>query len=42
MKIVAADSGASILNDKFEPITVVAAVSILAEPPLQNGRLISG
>ena len=33
MRIVAADSGAAILNDKFEPVKVVAAVSILAEPP---------
>jgi len=33
LRIVAADSGAAILNDKFEPVTVVAAVAILAEPP---------
>ena len=32
MRIVAADSGAAILNDKFEPVTVVAAVAILTEP----------
>jgi hypothetical protein len=36
LRIVAADSGAAILNDKFEPITVVAAVSILAEPPYKT------
>jgi len=33
LRIVAADSGAAILNDKFEPVTVVAAVAILTEPP---------
>ena len=33
MRIVAADSGAAILNDKYEPVTVVAAASILTEPP---------
>ncbi len=33
MRIVAADSGATILDDKFEPVTVVAAVSILTESP---------
>ena len=36
MRIVAADSGAAILNAKFEPVTVVAAVSILAEPPYKK------
>ena len=33
MRIVAADSGAAILNEKYEPVTVVAAASILTEPP---------
>jgi len=33
LRIVAADSGAAILNDKYEPVTVVAAASILTEPP---------
>ena len=36
MRIVAADSGAAILNDKFEPVTVVAAVAILTEPPYKR------
>lgn len=36
LRIVVADSGAAILNDKFEPVTVVAAVSILAEPPYKT------
>jgi hypothetical protein len=33
LRIVAADSGAAILDEKYEPVTVVAASSILAEPP---------
>jgi hypothetical protein len=33
LRIVAADSGAAILDDNYEPVTVVAASSILAEPP---------
>lgn len=36
MRIVAADSGAAILNNKFEPVAVVAAVSVLAEPPYKQ------
>jgi hypothetical protein len=36
LRIVAADSGAAILNDRFEPVTVVAAGSILAEPPYKR------
>lgn len=33
MRVVAADSGAAILNDAFEPLQVVAASVILVEPP---------
>lgn len=33
MNIVAADSGAAILNETFEPVTVVAASAVLTEPP---------
>lgn len=33
MKIVAADSGAALLNDRFEPLQVVAACAVLVEPP---------
>lgn len=40
MRIVAADSGAAILNDKFEPVTVVAAVAILTEPPYRRASSI--
>jgi hypothetical protein len=36
LRIVAADSGAAILNDRFEPVTVVAAGAILAEPPYKR------
>jgi hypothetical protein len=38
MRIVAADSGAAILNDKFEPVKVVATASILAEPPYKSAQ----
>lgn len=33
MKIASADSAAAILNDRFEPLKVVAACSVLVEPP---------
>jgi len=33
LKIVAADSGAALLNDRFEPLQVVAACAVLVEPP---------
>jgi hypothetical protein len=36
LRILAADSGAAILNDRFEPVTVVAAVAILTEPPYKR------
>jgi hypothetical protein len=36
LRIVAADSGAAILNEKFEPVKVVAAVAILTEPPYKR------
>jgi len=31
--VVAADSGAAVLNERFEPLQVVAASAVLAEPP---------
>ena len=40
LKIVAADSGAAILNDRFEPVSVVAAVAILTEPPYKKASSI--
>lgn len=39
MRVVAADSGAAILNDRFEPLRVVAAVAILVEPPYKEASL---
>jgi hypothetical protein len=34
------NSGAAILNDRFEPVIVVAAVSILTEPPYKRASSI--
>ncbi len=34
--MVAADSGAAILNDSFEPLCVVATASVLVEPPYRE------
>jgi hypothetical protein len=39
LKVVAADSGAAILNERFEPLVVVAAVAVLVEPPYKEARL---
>ncbi|MDH5449911.1 MAG: DUF4152 family protein [Candidatus Bathyarchaeota archaeon] len=36
MKAVAADSGAAILNDRFEPKLIVATVAGLVEPPYRH------
>lgn len=33
MRVIAADSGAAILNENFEPLEVVAASAVLVEPP---------
>jgi len=33
LKIIAADSGAALLNERFEPLQVVAACAVLVEPP---------
>jgi hypothetical protein len=40
LRIVAADSGAAILNDRFEPVSVVAAVAVLTEPPYRKANSI--
>ena len=37
--MVAADSGAAILNDRFEPLEIVAAVATLVEPPYREASL---
>ena len=39
LKIIAADSSAAILNDKFEPVSIVAATSVLVEPPYREPRV---
>ncbi|MDH5420163.1 MAG: DUF4152 family protein [Candidatus Bathyarchaeota archaeon] len=39
MRVVAADSGAAILNDRFDPLEVVAAVATLVEPPYREASL---
>jgi hypothetical protein len=39
LRVVAADSGAAILNDRFEPLEVVAAVATLVEPPYREASL---
>jgi len=36
LRIVSADSGAAILNDRFDPIRVVATVAVLVEPPYRH------
>ncbi len=36
MKVIAADSGAAILNPRFEPLQVVAAAAVLVESPYRS------
>ena len=36
LRVVAADSGAAVLNDYFEPLLVVAATAVLVEPPYRR------
>ncbi|MGB9713369.1 MAG: DUF4152 family protein [Candidatus Bathyarchaeales archaeon] len=36
MRIVAADSSAAILNEKFEPLSIVATASVLVNPPYRE------
>jgi hypothetical protein len=36
LRIIAADSSAAILNDKFEPLSIVAAASVLVNPPYRE------
>lgn len=36
LKIIAADSSAAILNDRFEPVSIVAAASVLVNPPYRE------
>ncbi len=41
MKVVAADSGAALLNNRFEPLQVVAAASVLVDPPYRRATFFS-
>jgi hypothetical protein len=41
LKVVAADSGAAILNTRFEPLQIVAAASVLVEPPYREASYFS-
>jgi hypothetical protein len=36
LRIIAADSSAAILNEKFEPITIVATAAVLVKPPYRE------
>jgi len=36
LRIIAADSSAAILNDKFEPLSIVATASVLVVPPYRE------
>jgi hypothetical protein len=36
LRIIAADSSAAILNDGFEPLSIVAAASVLVSPPYRE------
>jgi len=40
MKVIAADSSAAILNDKFEPLSIVAAASVLVSPPYREPGMV--
>lgn len=40
LRIVAADSGAAVLNEYFEPIQVVAACAVLVEPPYKEAAAV--
>jgi hypothetical protein len=36
LRIIAADSSAAVLNEKFEPLSIVAAASVLTVPPYRE------
>jgi hypothetical protein len=36
LRIIAADSSAAVLNEKFEPVSIVAAASVLVVPPYRE------
>ncbi len=39
MRVVAADSGAAVLDDRFKPLLVVAATAVLVHPPYRRASL---
>jgi len=38
LKVVAADSGAAVLNTRFEPLKIVATTAVLVEPPYRGAN----
>ena len=38
MKVVAADSSSAILNEKFDPLTIVATAAVMVDPPYREPR----
>ena len=41
MRVIAADSGCSILNERYEPTCVVCTVAVLVEPPYRAPKALS-
>ncbi|MBX5326924.1 MAG: DUF4152 family protein [Candidatus Bathyarchaeia archaeon] len=39
MRIISADSGAALLNDGFEAVSIVAAAAVLVEPPYRMAKI---
>ena len=39
MKIISADSAAAILDEKFQPLNIVASVAVLVEPPYREAHV---
>jgi len=39
LKVIAADSSAAILDEKFEPLSIVAAASVLVAPPYREATM---
>ncbi|MCW4009831.1 MAG: DUF4152 family protein [Candidatus Bathyarchaeota archaeon] len=39
MRIVCADSAAAVLDEKFAPVTLVASVAVLVEPPYREAHI---
>lgn len=40
MKVIAADSSSAILNDRFEPLKIVATAAVLVDPPYREARMV--